>query len=265
MHSRSCPTWITSSCAQRAALVLTIGIVWLLIDVRDTQAHSCIPDPSHAAYDEAFGKAEAVFAGKPIARYTLYPPYIDIDSLNLTLGYSWISLYLIKVNTIWKGPLHEYVYVGGGGYALGVKYLIYARRDTTIAVRCGGEPTPLSAAQEILDKLGKGEPPIAGSHAAYPWIWSDWITEEALLEEFGDCLRTLDMHSFPSSPAPASVAVFPPVPVPIEAPNLAAFCENTGMPDWLVLAVAGTAGGLVALLVGASGAIYTLRRRHGGT
>lgn len=254
-----------SSCAQQVALTLIIGTVWLLIDVRDTQAHSCVPDATHAAYDEAFGKAEAVFAGEPIARYTLYPPYIDIDSLNLTLGYGWISLYLIKVNAIWKGPLYEYVYVGGGGYALGVKYLVYARRNATIAVSCGGGPTPLTAAHEILDKLGEGEPPIAGSRDSYPWRWSDWITEEALLEQFGDCLRTVDMHSFPSSPAPASVAVSPPVPVPIEAPELAAFCENTGTPKWLVPAVAGSAGGFVALLVGASGAVHTLRRRRGGT
>ena len=248
MRTKALPLRIASIYALKLLLIALISISWLLIDLHETQA--CVPGPiSRMTPSEKFDKSTRVFSGEAIARYTVYRPDISVDDLRHRQSYNIGYLNVIKVNTIWKGPLYEYMYIwlptdlsscgsGPGGLLPGMEHLIYARSDTAINRGVHG----LAGAWEHLEELGKGELPIVGLYAPNPWHEDDLITEEALLEQFGECLLPLGLTWHPSSPAATSTGASLPVPETSEAPLIAEFCEeaaapetgNVGTPGWLV-------------------------------
>lgn len=256
----------------KLALVILLILAWIMVDVYETKACSYIRMPPSILASDAFDKSQVVFSGTPIAKFTLYNNSVDIENLRQSgPGRNLVYLYEIKVDTVWKGPLYEYAYISlnpfevcsNDSLALGVEHLVYAGHDASLTV--GGGLRPLAAAQEDLAVLGRGVLPVAGMRAPYPQHLDGMITEEALLRHFGECLNRLDLTLYPSSTLPASTAASPPVPAPIEAPKISAFCDEAGTPNWLIPVVSGTAGGFAALLLGALGTIYTLRRRRGST
>ena len=221
MQATSPPLHMVSIYALKLLLIVLISVTWLFVDVDRVHACSCGPiDPS-----EALDHSAAVFSGEAVARHTLYqhdqrsfPSLLLILLAETTPGPGIATIvYEFKVNTIWKGPSYEYVYLRepfgeacGASFDPGEQYLVYS--DGTSAGLCGSKR--LAFAQDDLDELGEGEPPEPGTRAPRPSVMSDWISAEAMIRRLASSLYRLQQELDSKPPAPTPTAVPTPTPVP---------------------------------------------------
>ncbi len=248
-------------------LILLIIASLFLIDMDETHACTCMPiSPS-----EAFDGASSVFSGKAVATHDLYSPTTS-QYLSEPIGLMYLIplndyspshiqfIYEFEVDTIWKGPNYGYIYVVssfacGRSFTLGERYLVYAGSGMTTGQCDGSHLIGPAIAPEVLETLGAGQPPTAGTRAPRPL--PGWHSKDEMLEILFDSLYRVLADRERESRAPTPT----PSPVPTEepTPQPATVGETTDAPGWLLPAVAGVAG----VLAGVLATSLTLRRQDG--
>ena len=182
-------------------------VSWLFVDVHQVRACLCAPQsPS-----EAFRESAAVFSGKSVAIHKLYKRVgnpLDLLYLNRLLHHdpnTVITIFEFQVDTIWKGPSFEYVYLRepvqdscGASFPTGREFLVYS--DGASAGLCGSKL--LIHAQEDLDVLGVGRPPEPGTRAREPSMMRNWLSEHAMTQRLEQLLDEVRAERNPESTSP---------------------------------------------------------------
>ncbi len=157
MYSRTRRQSVAANLVTRLILVALLAGAAFLAVSRESKACSYAPPGSPS--DER-RKAKYVFAGEVVA---VHPVEND-------------KIYEFKVDTVWKGPLHETAYIRGHEeadtkslcpagykpYAVGLKYLVYDSYHKFSRTRL------LIYASEDLAELGEGRRPEPGLTAPIP-------------------------------------------------------------------------------------------------
>ena len=158
MDSRTRQLTVATKLVTRLMLVALLAGAAFLAVSRETKA--CSYAPPGPPSDER-RKARYVFAGEVVA---VHPVEND-------------KIYEFKVDTVWKGPLHETAYISGyedadakslcpagyKPYAVGLKYLVYDSYHKFSRTRL------LIYASEDLAELGEGRRPEPGLTAPVPF------------------------------------------------------------------------------------------------
>ena len=154
-------TWVI----RLVLIVLVIGICFV-VDTRISHACSC----AYESPSEALEGSSAVFAGTVVAVHNA-----PRDTRSQA---RWRKIYEFKVNTVWKGPLLETVFLTHADasepyapivdcirtFGEGVEYIVYGRGH--LCSRTG----LLSSAHEDIAALGEGQAPIPGTSEPKPEI-----------------------------------------------------------------------------------------------
>ena len=344
MSTRALSLRMVSIYALKLILIVLLSVSWLIVDAHPVHACSCgRTDPA-----EALNRSEAVFSGNFVAPKILYKSVGRSPSLSNSYHLQALIqgmpesnvktvVYEFKVDSIWKGPAYEYVFLQTSGHCgaefiQGNQYLVFARGDMHVDF-CSS--IPLHFAKDDLKSLGEGEAPARGTRAPELAIMRGLLSGQEMIQELKFLLdevqAELDFKPSPPpteppiraqgastnpspylqmvtiqrlakalyqlqeervarlrTPTPIPTAVPTPTPMPaaltpqptltsastpatlaaattfprtpIPAPEAAANIEEARAPGWLIPAIAGAGGVLVAVL----GATLTLRRRHGG-
>ena len=178
--------------AVRAAVILSLSGLWFLVDTHEAYACSCARPGSPS---EELARVPMVFAGEVVSTWTFYdyfgqeinPPGVvdyfretsELDFRDYVSTRAGSLLFLaqqnatllaeFKVDTVWKGPLYETVFVQtsaygescGIGFAEGAEYLFYSSHSCS-------RTRPLDYAQQDLEELGEGRVPEPGTSAPRP-------------------------------------------------------------------------------------------------
>ena len=161
----------TVSSAGVAVVALALSILWLLGNAG--QAHACkcvVPGPP----SEEIEKFVAVFAGRVVSVEHSFDPNTAAvgPGDRTTIG--------LEVSTVWKGAVHEDMYVttpptgGSCGFAFeeGREYILYAHDspydDGGYSVSICSRTALLSQAQADLDAFGDGDAPRLGTAGPEP-------------------------------------------------------------------------------------------------
>lgn len=249
MHTKSHPLGIAPANTLKLILILLVSASLLLLDVDDT--HACVCSPTSPSDD--FDGALTVFSGKAIAKRDLYRP-ISSRELSSSMGLMYLItlndnhpshkqfIYEFQVDTIYKGSNFHYMYIVtslicGRGFTLGERYLVYAGPGMTTGQCDGSHMIGSDIAPEVLETLGEGQPPRAGTWQPRPlrgWYSADEMVE-IVFEALYSVLYDLERESRVPPPAPG----------------------------WLIPTAAGVAG-VAGVVVGALATTLLLRRRGGG-
>ena len=149
-----------------AAFALLLSTLWLLGNAGQAHACKCVePGPP----SEEMEKFDAVFAGRVVSIEHSFDPNAK------TLGPGDRTTVGLEVSTVWKGAVHQDLYVttpptgGSCGFAFteGEEYILYAHEsaydDDGYAVSICSRTALLSQAQADIDAFGEGDAPIAGT------------------------------------------------------------------------------------------------------
>ena len=143
----------------RSILVAAAVVLLFVLGTRDSYACTCLaPGPP----TEELNRSSRVFHGRVIAVYPTKVTY------GFEVFRSWV--YKFRVLAVWKGPLHEYVYLHtqaagstcASGFTAGEEYMVYG--SGSLCSRTRG----ISQAQEDLAELGEGKVPELGTSAPVP-------------------------------------------------------------------------------------------------
>ncbi len=161
--------WFTAPAA--VALALVLSMLWLLANAGQAYACKCVePGPP----SEEIGVFDAVFAGKVVSIEHNFEPNAT------TLGPGDFTTVGIAVSTVWKGIVHEDMYVttpptgGSCGFTFteGEEYILYAHHsavpDKGYSVSICSRTALLSQAQADRDAFGDGDAPLSGSAGPPP-------------------------------------------------------------------------------------------------
>ena len=148
-----------------------LSFAWFFVFTEQVYACSCaVPGPPA----EELAKFDAVFVGEVFLVQHSYDPEGKTVTREdrSTIGF--------EVSTVWKGVVHEVMYIttpptgGSCGYTFveGEEYIVYASDshydDDSYTASICSRTTLLSAAQADLDALGEGETPQAGTKGPAP-------------------------------------------------------------------------------------------------
>jgi len=161
----------TVSSAGVAAVALALSILWLLGNAGQVYACKCVvPGPP----SEEMEKFDAVFAGRVVSIEHSFDPNAA------TVGPGDRTTIGLEVSAVWKGAVHEDMYVttpptgGSCGFAFeeGREYILYAHDspydDGGYSVSICSRTALLSEAQADLDAFGDGDAPRAGTAGPEP-------------------------------------------------------------------------------------------------
>ena len=100
-------------------------------------------------------------------------------------------IYEFEADTIWKGRNYRYIYVVssfgcGRSFTIGEEYLIYAGSGMSTGLCDGSQLIGPAIATEVLETLGAGQPPTAGTRAPRPL--PGWHSKEEMSEILFDAL-----------------------------------------------------------------------------
>ena len=153
------------------SVALALGFVGILVSVGQVYACKCAQPGSPT---EELGKFDAVFSGRVFFVQHSYNP--DAKTVTRedrsTIGF--------EVSTVWKGEVHETMYIttpptgGSCGYTFveGEEYIVYASDshygDDSYTASICSRTALLGEAQADLDALGDGEAPRAGVKGPAP-------------------------------------------------------------------------------------------------
>lgn len=154
-----------------AAFALVLSALWLLGNAGQVYACKCVvPGPP----SEEMEKFVAVFAGRVVSIEH------NFDPNGTSLGPGDRTTVGLEVSTVWKGAVHEDMYVttppigGSCGFSFteGEEYILYAHDsaydDGGYTVSICSRTALLSQAQADLDAFGDGDAPIAGTGGPRP-------------------------------------------------------------------------------------------------
>ena len=154
-----------------AAFALLLSALWLLGNAGQVHACSCLVPGSPS---EEIEKFDAVFAGRVVSIEH------NFDPNGTSLGPGDRTTVGLEVNTVWKGTVHEDMYVttpptgGSCGFAFteGEEYILYAYDsavpDEGYSVSICSRTALLSQAQADIDAFGEGDAPMAGTGGTRP-------------------------------------------------------------------------------------------------
>lgn len=152
-------------------VALSLGLIGFLVAAGQAYACKCAEPGSPT---EELAKFDAVFAGKVVFVHHSYDP----DGKTVTREDR--STIGFEVSTVWKGDVHETMYIttpptgGSCGYTFveGEEYVVYASDshygDDSYTAGICSRTALLSDAQADLDSLGDGEAPRAGTKGPAP-------------------------------------------------------------------------------------------------
>ena len=161
----------TVSSAGVAAVALALSILWLLGNAGQVYACKCLVPGTPS---EEIEKFVAVFAGRVVSIEHSFDPNAA------TVGPGDRTTIGLEVSTVWKGTVHEDMYVttpptgGSCGFVFeeGREYILYAHDspydDGGYSVSICSRTALLSEAQADLDALGEGSPPMGGTADTEP-------------------------------------------------------------------------------------------------
>lgn len=152
-------------------IALMLSLVWFLASVEQANACKCAEPGSPT---EELEKFDAVFSGRVFLVLHSYDPAAKsvTPEDRSTIGFA--------VSTVWKGTVHETMYVttpptgGSCGYTFveGEEYIVYASDshygDDSYTASICSRTALLSEAQADLDALGEGEAPQSGTKGPAP-------------------------------------------------------------------------------------------------
>ena len=146
--------------ALRLGLILSLSLLWFVVNTQQAFACSCAPPDSPS---EELTRSAAVFSGKVID----IREYKDPNST--TISSTDPTTVVFEVDTVWKGPSNATVYFTtprseascGFSFAEGEEYIVYSRNGSSVSL-CSRTNT-LSQAQVDLEELGEGRSPQPGS------------------------------------------------------------------------------------------------------
>ncbi len=210
MSTRTLSLRMVSIYALKLILIVLLSMSWLLVDFHRAHACSCRAiDPA-----EAYNRSAAVFSGEAIDLALLYnrignPPrlfalhrlaYSTYEPGTVTL------IYTFKVDTIWKGPSYEHVYLQtttseacGAAFPPGIRFLVYSTEGTS-AYLCG--TLPLRFGQEHLDALGEGRSPERGTRAPELEIMRSSLSEDEMIQKLEALIAEVRAELDAGLPAP---------------------------------------------------------------
>ncbi len=152
-------------------LAFMLSFAWFFVFTEQVYACSCaVPGPPM----EELAKFDAVFVGEVILVQHSYDPEGKTVTREdrSTIGFA--------VSTVWKGAVHEVMYIttpptgGSCGYTFveGEEYIVYASDshydDDSYTASICSRTALLSEAQTDIDALGEGSAPNAGTKGAAP-------------------------------------------------------------------------------------------------
>ena len=150
---------------------LVLSVLWLLGNAGQAYACKCVqPGPP----SEEIEKFDAVFAGRVVSIEH------NFDPNSTTLGPGDRTTIGLEVSTVWKGAVHEDMYVttpptgGSCGFAFteGEEYILYAYDSAVLdegySVSICSRTALLAQAQADLEALGDGDAPISGTAGPEP-------------------------------------------------------------------------------------------------
>ena len=159
------------------SLVIVIGI--LAIETKPAYACSCAPPGSPV---EGLNNASAVFTGKVVALAEPsggFGPISSADPVTVTF----------QVYTVWKGSVSQTTTIttarsgASCGYTFdkGGEYIVYAYgQENNLSVGLCSRTQPLDTAENDLEVLGAGAPPLADS-----FEWSESFSTIQIAVIFG--------------------------------------------------------------------------------
>lgn len=213
---------VVPSCRLKLLLIVLLIASWLLIDVDETHACTCMPiSPS-----EAFDAADLVFAGQVIDAQTFYYPVPKISRDVVGRDYFEDTVYIFLVSAVWKGEPKQVSYIispqnstscTGRGFSIGEKYLVYV--ESGVAVGPCSRIVRLDSAQEDLRALGAGQPPESGTVATRPFSMDNGCSWEARILAKVGFQHDRDLRGCFEAFASTSAATPTPQPTPTAVPT----------------------------------------------
>ena len=258
---------------------MMVSSLWLLADVQNVRACSCLPTSPSEYFNR--DSTYAIFLGKVVDHQAFTSGYAGVFESAFMSGRTR-SVYEIRVTTIWKGPAYEYVYLTehasfacGGAFTVGREYLFYAgplpSEGDMSAGLCGSKRrTSANADLRELRELAEGRRPRSGTRAPRPSLMgsSSWLSDEQLSQNLALALsnlsasreRRLAAWTATTVPPQASVdaTAASRVSAMMPASQPGTVCKQAGTPHWLFPVVAGI---LVVAELGILGTIYMVSRR----
>ena len=161
----------TFSFVSVVSFALMLSVIWFLGNAGQVHACKCaVPGPPSAELE----KFAAVFAGRVVSIQHSYDP--DAATLSredrTTIGFN--------VSTVWKGTIHEEMYVttpptgGSCGFTFkeGEAYIVYAHDSTygdeSYTVSICSRTALLQHAQADIEAFGEGNAPQGGTGGPFP-------------------------------------------------------------------------------------------------
>ena len=170
------------------AFALVLSMLWLLGNAGQAHACKCVePGPP----SEEMEKFDAVFAGRVVSIEH------NFDPNSTTLGPGDRTTIGLDVSTVWKGAVHEDMYVttpptgGSCGFTFteGEEYILYAYDSAVLdegySVSICSRTALLSQAQADLEAFGDGGSPLSGTAGPQPEQTEDAAGNGALIAMLG--------------------------------------------------------------------------------
>ena len=170
------------------AFALVLGLAWFLGSAGQVHACKCVQPGSPSEEMEKFA---AVFAGRVVSIEHSFDPN------STTRGPGDRTTVGLEVSTVWKGAVHEDMYVttpptgGSCGFAFeeGREYILYAHDsaadDDVYTVSICSRTALLSQAQADLEAFGDGDAPQSGTAGPQPEQTRDAVGNSALIAMLG--------------------------------------------------------------------------------
>ncbi len=170
------------------AFALVLSMLWFLGDVGQAHACKCV-QPGPPA--EEMEKFDAVFAGRVVSIEHNFDPNAT------TLGPGDRTTVGLEVSTVWKGTVHEDMYVTtppsgescGITFTEGEEYILYAHDSAVLdegySVNRCSRTALLAEAQADLDAFGDGGAPLSGTAGPQPEQTRDATGNNALIAMLG--------------------------------------------------------------------------------
>ena len=170
------------------AFALVLSMLWLLGNAGQAHACKCVePGPP----SEEMEKFDAVFAGRVVSIEHNFDPNAT------TLGSGDRTTIGLDVSTVWKGAVHEDMYVttpptgGSCGFTFteGEEYILYAYDSAVLdegySVSICSRTALLAQAQADVEALGDGDAPLSGTAGPQPEQTEDAAGNGALIAMLG--------------------------------------------------------------------------------
>lgn len=170
------------------AFALALSMLWLLGNAGQAHACKCVePGPP----SEEMEKFDAVFAGRVVSIEH------NFDPNSSTLGPGDRTTIGLDVSTVWKGAVHEDMYVttpptgGSCGFTFteGEEYILYAYDSAVLdegySVSICSRTALLAQAQADVEALGDGDAPLSGTAGPQPEQTEDAAGNGALIAMLG--------------------------------------------------------------------------------